>query len=148
MASSSDSPVLNDDQRAAVTASMAPQLVVAGPGTGKTRVLVHRAAYLIEREGLSPSALVLVTFTRRAAAQLTDRLTDLVGPKAQHVRAGTIHHFCYEVLRTYAHQADVPEDVIVVDDTVADAFWQRWYEQHEQWCEENYLAATGRSKPT
>jgi DNA helicase-2/ATP-dependent DNA helicase PcrA len=134
-------PDLNPDQRAAVTASMAPQLVVAGPGTGKTRVLICRAAYLIEQQDVTPSRLVLVTFTRRAAQQLTDRLTGLVGPEAQHVRAGTIHHFCYETLRAYNDSAAVPDDFIVVDDTVTDAFWQRWYEDHEQWCERNYLGS-------
>jgi len=138
---SADWPDLNPDQRAAVTASKAPQLVVAGPGTGKTRVLVCRAAYLIEQEDVTPSRLVLVTFTRRAAQQLTDRLTHLVGPEAQHVRAGTIHHVCYETLRAYPERADVPEDFIVVDDTVTDAFWQRWYETHERWCERNYLSS-------
>ncbi|MFB6099031.1 MAG: ATP-dependent helicase, partial [Salinibacter sp.] len=134
-------PALNPDQRAAVTASLEPQLVVAGPGTGKTRVLVCRAAHLIEHEDVTPSHLVLVTFTRRAAQQLTDRLTDLVGPEAQHVRAGTIHHFCYETLRAYPDAAAVPDDFIVVDDTVTDAFWQRWYEAHEQWCDRNYLGS-------
>ena len=132
-------PDLNPDQRAAVTASMAPQLVVAGPGTGKTRVLVCRAAHLLEQQNVTPSRLVLVTFTRRAAQQLTDRLTTLVGPEAQHVRAGTIHHFCYETLRAHPDPADVPEDFIVVDDAVTDAFWQRWYEAHERWCVENEL---------
>ncbi len=141
MEPSTAGPDLNPDQRAAVTASMKPQLVVAGPGTGKTRVLVCRAAYLIEQQDVTPSRLVLVTFTRRAAQQLTDRLTDLVGPEAQHVRAGTIHHFCYETLRAYPDRADVPDDFIVVDDTVTDAFWQRWYEDHEQWCERNYLGS-------
>ncbi|WP_103029604.1 UvrD-helicase domain-containing protein [Salinibacter altiplanensis] len=138
-APSADWPPLNPDQRAAVTASMDPQLVVAGPGTGKTRVLVCRAAYLIKRENVTPSHLVLVTFTRRAAQQLTARLTELVGPQAQHVRAGTIHHFCYKTLRACTDRADVPDDFIVVDDTVTDAFWQRWYEAHERWCEANDL---------
>ena len=143
MVTSSDWPDLNADQRAAVTASMDPQLVVAGPGTGKTRVLVCRAAYLIEQRDVTPSRLVLVTFTRRAAQQLTDRLTTLVGPEAQHVRAGTIHHFCYETLRSqqWLGRADVPDDFIVADDTVTDAFWQRWYEAHERWCERNDLGS-------
>ncbi|MCS4198735.1 UvrD-helicase domain-containing protein [Salinibacter ruber] len=117
-----DWPDLNPDQRAAVTASMDPQLVVAGPGTGKTRVLVCRAAHLIEHEAVTPSRLVLVTFTRRAAQQLTSRLATLVGPEAQHVRAGTIHHFCYKTLRAHSAPAGVPDDFIVVDDTVTDAF--------------------------
>ncbi|MCS3751220.1 superfamily I DNA/RNA helicase [Salinibacter ruber] len=134
-----DWPDLNPDQRAAVTASMDPQLVVAGPGTGKTRVLVCRAAHLIEHEAVTPSRLVLVTFTRRAAQQLTSRLAALVGPEAQHVRAGTIHHFCYKTLRAHSAPAGVPDDFIVVDDTVTDAFWQRWYEAHERWCEANDL---------
>ncbi len=141
MSPSSAWPALNPAQQTAVTASMEPQLVVAGPGTGKTRVLVCRAAYLIEQQGVTPSGLVLVTFTRRAAQQLTDRLTTLVGPEAQHVRAGTLHHFCYETLRAYPGRAELPEDFIVVDDTVTDAFWQRWYEDHERWCERNYLGS-------
>ena len=141
MTKNADRPDLNPDQRAAVTASMEPQLVVAGPGTGKTRVLVCRAAHLIEHTGLTPSHLVLITFTRRAAAQLTRRLAALVGPEAQHVRAGTIHHFCYETLRAFPDRGDVPEDFVVVDDSVTDAFWQRWYEENEQWCERNYLGS-------
>jgi len=118
---------------------MDPQLVVAGPGTGKTRVLVCRAAYLIDVHNppVTPSNLVLITFTRRAAGQLTNRLAALVGPDAQHVRAGTIHHFCFETLRTYVETADVPTDFIVVDDAVADAFWQRWYEANRSWCDAN-----------
>ena len=139
MSSSPHWPALNDSQRAAVAASLDPQLVVAGPGTGKTRVLICRAAYLIAEQDLSPSRLVLVTFTRRAARQLTDRLADLVGPKAQHVRAGTLHHFCYDLLREHTAPADVPDDFIVVDDAVADAFWQQWYDTHENWCKENDL---------
>jgi superfamily I DNA/RNA helicase len=141
MADASDQLSLNDDQRAAVTAPLAPQLVVAGPGTGKTRVLIARAAYLLAETDLAPSRLVLITFTRRAAAQLTDRLAALVGPEAQHVRAGTIHHFCYETLRAYPEAAGVPEDAVVVDDAVTDAFWQRWYEDHEPWCEAHYLGS-------
>ena len=139
MSSSPHWPALNDSQRAAVAASLDPQLVVAGPGTGKTRVLICRAAYLIAEQNVSPSRLVLVTFTRRAARQLTDRLADLVGPEAQHVRAGTLHHFCYDLLREHTAPADVPDDFIVVDDAVADAFWQRWYDDHKSWCKENDL---------
>ena len=141
MPSVSKWPLLNPDQQAAVTASLAPQLVVAGPGTGKTRVLVCRAAWLLHEHDLAPSRLVLVTFTRRAAQQLTDRLTALVGPAAQHVRAGTLHHFCYETLRAYPAPADVPDDFIVVDDAVADAFWQRWYEAHKAWCTRKHLTS-------
>ncbi len=139
MPDSSDWPDLNDAQRAAVAASMDPQLVVAGPGTGKTRVLICRAAYLIAKQDISPSRLVLVTFTRRAARQLTDRLADLVGPEAQHVRAGTLHHFCYDLLREHTAPADVPDDFIVIDDAVADAFWQRWFDAHKSWCKEHDL---------
>jgi len=138
---SSDWPSLNSAQQAAVTASLEPQLVVAGPGTGKTRVLVCRAAHLIAQRSIVPSHLVLVTFTRRATRQLTDRLATLVGADAQHVRAGTIHHFCYEILRAHADATNLPEDFIVVDDTVTDAFWQRWYQQHKRWCEENNLGS-------
>jgi Superfamily I DNA and RNA helicases len=137
----SDWPSLNDAQRAAVHSSLDPQLVVAGPGTGKTRVLVCRAAHLIAERGFDPGEIVLVTFTRRAAAQLIERLAGIVGRDGRNVRAGTLHHFCYEILQEHAGRADVPEDFVVVDETTTDPWWQGWYEQNKDWCDEHDLGS-------
>jgi len=137
-----DWPELNAAQRTAVAASLDPQLVVAGPGTGKTRVLVCRAAYLLERyaEALRPSQVAVITFTRKAARQLTARLSELVGPRAQHVQAGTIHRFCSRILDAHAERLDdVPPDFVVASDAVTDAFWQRWFEDHERACKQQDL---------
>jgi DNA helicase-2/ATP-dependent DNA helicase PcrA len=73
---------LNEAQRQAVTAPSAPTLVIAGAGSGKTRVLVHRAAWLIDVEGLSPQGLLAVTFTNKAAAEMRNRIEALGGGTA------------------------------------------------------------------
>jgi DNA helicase-2/ATP-dependent DNA helicase PcrA len=94
---------LNDAQREAVLAPDGAMLVVAGAGTGKTRTLVHRVAALIER-GVPPHAIVLLTFTRRAAAEMLDRASRLVGPRAMQVRGGTFHGFGNQMLRRHAQK--------------------------------------------
>src|SRR5690606_20666090 len=90
---------LDEDQRAAVEAGAEPLLILAGPGTGKTRVLTHRIAHLIERQGVPPAELLAVTFTRRAAGELRERLERLVGPeRAAAVAVRTFHAFGLDVL--------------------------------------------------
>ena len=133
-----DWPDLNEAQQQAVTASLDPQLVIAGPGTGKTRVLVCRTAYLLTRyDALRPSETAVITFTRKAARQLTARLTDLVGGDAQHIRAGTIHQFCARILMDHADRLGVPNDFIIISEAVTDAFWQRWFRANKRWCKSN-----------
>ena len=133
-----DWPDLNAAQQRAVTASLAPQLVVAGPGTGKTRVLVCRTAYLLTRyDALRPSEMAVITFTRKAARQLMARLTDLVGAAAQHIRAGTIHQFCARILIDHADRLGIPNDFIIISEAVTDAFWQRWFRKKKSWCTNN-----------
>lgn len=132
-------PDLNSDQKAAATAPLRPQLVVAGPGTGKTRVLVCHAAHLILERGFDPEEVILVTFTRQAAMELTERLTEIVGLAGTNVQAGTLHHFCYRVLKDHSEAADIPDDFVVAGETITDPFWQRWREKNENWCERNDL---------
>ena len=131
MPPSIDYDSLTPAQRRAVCADTAPQMIVAGPGTGKTRVLVCRAAHVIvdATEPVAPSQVVLITFTTKAAAQLKDRLEPMIGSAVQGVRAGTIHHFAFELVKTHHKVLGIPNDFIVIDQAVMEAFWQRWCEQ-------------------
>jgi superfamily I DNA/RNA helicase len=89
---------LNDEQRAAVEFTGPYLLVVAAPGAGKTGILVHRVVKLIER-GVRPDQLVLMTFTRKAAQEMRDRLEKLIGPDASRISAGTFHSFAFRLLK-------------------------------------------------
>ena len=91
---------LNPDQLAAVTSPCdRPALVLAGAGSGKTRTLTYRVAWLISECGLSPREIMLLTFTNKAANELRERLTDLLGPEANDVWAMTFHSACCRILR-------------------------------------------------
>jgi len=94
------SKLLNPEQCAAATAGDGPLLVLAAAGTGKTRTLVHRVAYLIER-GVSPERILLLTFTNRAAKEMRDRAAVVVGPQASAIWSGTFHSICARFLRRY-----------------------------------------------
>ena len=91
---------LNKAQRQAVEHIDGPLLIVAGPGSGKTRVIVHRVAYLVRTVGVSPRGICVLTFTNKAARELRDRLARLLGgPIAEQVTAGTFHALCSRILR-------------------------------------------------
>jgi DNA helicase-2/ATP-dependent DNA helicase PcrA len=93
---------LNEAQKRAVTYGDGPLLVIAGAGTGKTRVLTYRIAYLLREKGVAPSHILAVTFTNKAAAEMKERLLQLVGPVAHQVWAGTFHSACVQILRRHA----------------------------------------------
>ncbi len=93
---------LNPAQEDAVTAADGPLLVVAGAGSGKTRVLTHRIAWLIAEQGLSPFGLLAITFTNKAAAEMKERVGALVGPVAQRMWVSTFHSACSRILRREA----------------------------------------------
>src|SRR5215211_4338483 len=89
---------LNDGQRAAVTAPDGPVLVLAGPGSGKTRVLTHRIAYLIRERGIHPSAIMAVTFTNKAAGEMKARVEKILDDKLKGLQVGTFHAICARLL--------------------------------------------------
>lgn len=106
---------LNDAQRLAVSAPNQSLLVLAGAGSGKTRVLVHRIAWQIEVEGLSIHNILAVTFTNKAAKEMRGRVEDLLNISAHAMWIGTFHGLAHRLLRRHAKQAKLPETFQVMD---------------------------------
>ncbi|BCV20172.1 DNA helicase [Moorella sp. Hama-1] len=96
-----DQQPLNPEQQAAVVATDGPVVVVAGPGTGKTRTLVYRLAYLIQERGVAPGEIAAVTFTNKAAAEIRQRVADLLGDRQglSALTVGTFHSICLDLLQ-------------------------------------------------
>lgn len=92
---------LNDAQRAAVSAPLAPTLVLAGAGSGKTRVLTHRVAWLVQVENVSPHGILAVTFTNKAAGEMRGRIETLLGVPSAPLWVGTFHGIAHRLLRIH-----------------------------------------------
>ena len=94
---------LNPQQNSAVTAADGPVLVIAGPGSGKTRVLTQRVAYLIASEGVRPWQILAVTFTNKAAKEMQERVNGMLNEQAtEGIMLGTFHSICARILRREA----------------------------------------------
>jgi len=106
---------LNDAQRAAVTAPLGPVLVLAGAGSGKTRVLTHRVAWLIQAEHVSPHSILAVTFTNKAAAEMRGRIESLLGIPGGSLWLGTFHGLAHRLLRLHWREAGLPQTFQILD---------------------------------
>jgi DNA helicase-2/ATP-dependent DNA helicase PcrA len=106
---------LNDAQRQAVTAPSQAMLVLAGAGSGKTRVLVHRIAWQIQVEGVSAQGILAVTFTNKAAREMRGRIENLLKVPAHTMWIGTFHGIAHRLLRRHAKDAKLPETFQVMD---------------------------------
>ena len=106
---------LSDRQRDAVTHTDGPLLIIAGPGSGKTRVMAHRVAYLIGVTGVSPWKILGVTFTNKAARELLERCERLVGLGSNELQVRTFHGFCARVLRSDGENVGLQSDFTIYD---------------------------------
>ncbi|MEI7255682.1 DNA helicase II [Dickeya dadantii] len=106
---------LNDKQRDAVAATRSNMLVLAGAGSGKTRVLVHRIAWLLTVENCSPYSIMAVTFTNKAAAEMRHRIDQLLGTSQGGMWIGTFHGLAHRLLRAHHLDAGLPQDFQILD---------------------------------
>jgi DNA helicase II / ATP-dependent DNA helicase PcrA len=106
---------LNDAQRQAVAARVGRQLVLAGAGSGKTRVLVHRIAWLIQIENASPHSILSVTFTNKAAAEMRHRIEQMLGQSPAGMWVGTFHGLAHRLLRAHWQEAGLAENFQILD---------------------------------
>ncbi len=116
---------LDESQAAAATVAAGPVLVDAGPGTGKTRTLIERVAHLLRR-GVQPEAILALTFSNKAAAEMRERLRSTAPAVADRLTVGTFHAFCLQFLLDHAAEAGLPPDLRLIDDVQAVA----WLEPH------------------
>ncbi len=106
---------LNDAQREAVAMPPGHALILAGAGSGKTRVLVHRIAWLIRAEGVSPFGILAVTFTNKAAAEMRGRIEGMLGMPAGGMWVGTFHGLAHRLLRAHYRDVDLPQTFQILD---------------------------------
>ncbi|MCG8457365.1 MAG: UvrD-helicase domain-containing protein [Holophagales bacterium] len=106
---------LNAAQLAAVRHGEGPQLVIAGAGSGKTRAITYRVAWLVRERGVDPAQIAAVTFTNKAAAEMRDRIEELLGIYPLRAFVGTFHRFSLRLLRIYGQKVGLPRDFAILD---------------------------------
>jgi DNA helicase-2/ATP-dependent DNA helicase PcrA len=107
---------LTSSQIEAITHYEGPLIVIAGPGSGKTEVMIRRTAYLICEKAIFPEAILVVTFTNKAADQLKDRLLEYIGRNLEHMQVSTIHSFCQRMLDEYYEYHEYGRNYQVLDE--------------------------------
>ncbi|MEO6834835.1 MAG: DUF3553 domain-containing protein [Candidatus Tumulicola sp.] len=112
-----ETEILNDVQAAAVRQTDGPVLIFAGAGSGKTRVLTHRIAYLLREMRVAPDNILAVTFTNKAAGEMKSRLNEMVGSVARDLWVGTFHAMCVRILRRDGSRIGVAPSFAIIDDT-------------------------------
>ena len=132
---------LNPEQARAVSTTDGPVLILAGAGSGKTRVLAHRVAYLVGVHGVAPWRILAVTFTNKAAAEMRQRIVGLVGPEAgRDVAMGTFHALCARLLRRDGEAIGVPSRFVIYDTDDQQALMKRILRDED-------LPVTGEFRP-
>ena len=106
---------LNDEQREAVTQTEGPVLILAGAGSGKTRVITYRIAYLMRHNNAAPSSILAITFTNKAANEMRERITALVGDSAKFIWCGTFHSIFSRILRRHADLLGYDKNFSIID---------------------------------
>ena len=106
---------LNNKQYEAVTSTEGPCLVIAGAGSGKTKVLTHKIAYLIQEKGVKPWDILAITFTNKAANEMKERIANLVGESAKDIWMGTFHSICVRILRRFIDRIGFETSFIIFD---------------------------------
>ena len=119
---------LNQQQKEAVTYPVAPLMVMAGAGTGKTTVLTNRVAYLVEELGLDPRRILAITFTNKAAGEMNERITSLIGRPIEWI--GTFHSICIRILRREIYHLNRNNNFKVIDEEEANTLLKYIYEKY------------------
>ena len=106
---------LNDKQYEAVINTDGPCLVIAGAGSGKTKVLTHKIAYLLNEKDIKPWNILSITFTNKAANEMKERVEKLVGEAAKDIWMGTFHSICVKILRSFIDRIGYEKSFIIFD---------------------------------
>ena len=108
---------LNKEQREAVVTTQGPLLILAGAGSGKTKTLTTRIAYLLQEENVSPHEILAITFTNKAAGEMKERIIDLVGFLGERIWAGTFHSMCLRILRMEIEEVGYKPNFVIYDES-------------------------------
>ena len=106
---------LNDRQKEAVVNTEGPCLVIAGAGSGKTKVLTHKIAYLISEKYVKPWNIIAITFTNKAANEMKERIQNIIGDAANDLWMGTFHSICVKILRKYIDRIGFDHSFLIFD---------------------------------